>query len=430
MLLDPVTSVSGAATTQAAPFGSRRSRIVRVNDHLLPQPGTRARAQEDDIELELFPNVTVRAVFDRFETIAGVGTWRGHVDGMPASSVALAYRDRHVNANISTPDGVFVIQPAPGTVDRDGDSWPLHLVSEIAPESLSEGRDTIEVPLDPLLTDESPAARAADNGDTIDLMVVYTPAAQARAGGQAGIANLIALGLSDTNTANAGSGIRHRFRLVHTALVPYVESVSTPLASSLTDLQRGASGFAGVPNLRNIYSADLVMVLVAPPAAPDACGIAYLGPNERFGFSSVDVACVPNYTFAHELGHNLGARHDWFVDEARAPFAFGKGHVDLTRRWRTIMAYDDACRASGFSCRRLNLFSTPDVEVVPFCTGSTAFNCDLVRYWFYPVLRPGVPLSQSTACRVGVRPSTPCAADNRLVINTVSATVANYRASR
>lgn len=429
-IIDSVeTSLAGQAL--APPLEStKRQRAVRVNLYPLPTPGTPARGREDDIELALFPDVTVHAVFDRFDTVGDSGTWVGHVAEVPMSSVTLAYGNGLLTANINTRDGVYMIQPAPRADGAADDDRPLHIVTEVDPFSLPQGQDYIEVPHAPGDSQALASPQMSDGETVVDLMVVYTPEAMAEAGGPAGVANSIALQVSDTNAALANSHIPVRLRLVHTELVPYTRTNRG--AVDIGNLRLGVGGLARVPALRDTHGADLVSMLV-PQAGYDVCGIAYLGAygsaGSALGYSVIaGGGCASVYVLAHELGHNFGARHDWFVDDAQTPFAFAKGYVDLSQRWRTIMSYDDACRAHGFSCQRLDYFSNPDIEYVPFCSGTT-FDCNLLRHWFYPRATIGVA-GGPTNCRRGVTPAEPCAADNRRTLSMTASSVANNRQSR
>ena len=74
---------------------------------------------------------------------------------------------------------------------------------------------------------------AADDGLTFDVMVVYTPAARAGAGGTTAMNALINLAVAETNTAYLRSGVFPRLRLVHTEEVAYTES-----GNFSTDLNR------------------------------------------------------------------------------------------------------------------------------------------------------------------------------------------------
>ena len=59
---------------------------------------------------------------------------------------------------------------------------------------------------------------------TIDVAVVYTPAAREAAGGAAAIESVIDLLIAETNQAYAESGVRHRMALAARSEVPYKET--------------------------------------------------------------------------------------------------------------------------------------------------------------------------------------------------------------
>ncbi len=431
-LVRPATP-AGATRAPAAPTGTKRTRIVRVNSYSLPTPGTSARAVEDDLELALFPGVTLRATFDRFETVGRSGTWIGHVEGSPLSSVALAYRDGLMTGNINTLEASYQIQPAADVQARDGDPRPLHVVSEIDLSALPSGPDTPPAENPAIPANSPPQTRGLDSGDVIDVMVLYTPAAMARAGGTAGVQNSIALQVAETNGVYANSKMNLRIRLVYQGLINYAETPN--FGRSLADLRDGLNGLSGVTALRDAVGADLVALLVELLPNASACGIghfaAFPGMGERYGVAVLgDAICRSAYVMAHEFGHNMGARHDWYVDSSLAPWSFGHGHVDLAGGWRTVMSYGDLCNDSGINCPLIPFFSTPDLEYIPLCGGGRPYDCNLLRYWFFPGRPIGIREGQGVNCQLGIRPETPCSADNRRVINDTAFTVANFRQSR
>ena len=95
-------------------------------------------------------------------------------------------------------------------------------------------------------------------------------------------------------------------------------------------------------------------------------------------FSVVERVCASaNLTFPHELGHNMGAHHDPFVSTGDSTlFPYSHGYVDLVAHFRTIMAYNDQCAASGFNCTRIPFFSTPNLTQAgrPIGNASTSDN--------------------------------------------------------
>lgn len=435
--LPPALAVDLQAQVVAPPpveAGVRRSRLVSVNTSTLPaRPAGPVRpASQPDLTLALFPDVTVVAAFDRFDLAGSAVVWVGRVRGDDRSSVTLVYGDTWLTASINMASGTYVIRPAPEDVRRqlDPTAGPAHVVLEIDQALLpSEG------PPVPVVLPGAPAAERplVDSADEIDLLVVYTEAARARQGGTtAAIEQWIALGASETNTSYQSAGIQQRVRVVHSALVTYREP--NELNVTLAELRNGSgTGLEDVAALRDAVGADLVMLMVQA-AVPNYCGIAYLMSTVSTtfapsGYSVVHSTCVsPSLTFAHELGHNMGAHHDWYVTSAIRPFPHAHGYVNPAagQRWRTVMAYNDHCADQGFSCRRLPTWSNPDQRVVVQCSGTSGFPCE-PRLWRMPSAALGVPAGTRSPCPLETIGDTDCDADNRLTLNTTALTVANLR---
>jgi len=127
-----------------------------------------------------------------------------------------------------------------------------------------------------------------------------------------------------------------------------------------------------------------------------------------WSFAVVSRSCATGYySFAHELGHNMGARHDWYVDDTEnKPYSYNHGFVNQAEGWRTIMAYNTECAVAGSNCTRLPYWSNPEVE--------------------YGGVPMGVAEGTSTDCIEG-EPEPDCDADNRKTLNETAYTVADFR---
>ncbi len=319
----------------------------------------------DVIEIELTSGRIVRARVDRRDRHrGGAETWAGHIPGEPLSSVTLVSYGGVLQGSVRTLDGAYSIEPAAG--------GPLHLVRLV--DAGATGAD-----LEPLLPpeDTSPSGAdgppvAGDDGSTIDVLVFYTPAARTAAGSDDAALTRIALGVSETNTAYANSGIAPRLRLVGAELTTYTES-----GNLSTDLLRfrntGDGAMEEVHGRRDALGAD-VMVLVVGDTAGGACGVGYVMTTLSAGFGSSAFSvtaypCIsPNYTFGHELGHNMGSAHAP-EDGSNQPalYAYSFGYKNPANLFRTVMAYDCAG-----SCARVLHFSNPNVNYSGATTGTIA----------------------------------------------------------
>lgn len=195
------------------------------------------------------------------------------------------------------------------------------------------------------------------------LLVAYTSSAASAAvsSGFGNIQSLILLAVEETNQSYINSNINHKVELAYIAAVSYTEGDFT------TDLNNFAGGSDGymdeIHSLRNLYSADVCVFIVNNSVY---CGLAktiYTDNNPAQAFCEVHYNCATgNYSFAHEIGHLQGARHDTYVDNSTSPFAYGHGYVKVSGRWRTIMAYNTECVNNGTSCTRLQYFSNPNIN--------------------------------------------------------------------
>ena len=199
---------------------------------------------------------------------------------------------------------------------------------------------------------------------TIDVAVVYTPAAREGAGGTAAIEAVIDLQVAEANGAYDASGVRHRVALTAREEVAYVET-----GDSRVDIDRLADPadghMDGVHDLRDRIGADLVSLVVDHSD--------FGGRGQLPGVFSLVTREGGGRTFAHELGHNMGLLHDrWQVHHNEEEKVLQEhpayGYVNQrafeagapkSSRWITVMAYWSQCNDADLFCQAPLRFSSP-----------------------------------------------------------------------
>jgi hypothetical protein len=352
----------------------------------------------------LFPDVTVNAVRDRVvASSTGRGyVWSGHVQGSNPSlnPVTIAVEDGVMIANVRannsnyqvryTPSGVQVIE------EIDERQIPPDQHAYMSPSTarqLAIGRSVASraAPTVSSAKAQGSPSATADTGTNIDMLVAYTTQARVEAGSTAAIVAQINAAVGEANTAYANSLIPQTMRLVGTIETAYT---SAGLASGLIpDLQRVTgldannnpdpnAPMADVRAMRETVRADVVSLWVEGALAQGTSGtvgIAWVMSNgflNNMSFFAGQAYSVvartygngPAYTFAHEVGHNLGANHDHATD-ASIPFTplypFAFDYVAPGNVFRTVMAYQSACGG----CPAILNFSNPNVLSGGVATG-------------------------------------------------------------
>lgn len=182
---------------------------------------------------------------------------------------------------------------------------------------------------------------------TVRVMIVFSNAAATAVGNTTTKANLA---ISESNQSFANSGANVSFQLAGVYTANYTNS------SFDTDLSRFRGTTDGYLDsyhtTRNNIAADVAVLITTNT---QYCGLGYLNSNAASAFSVTAASCMTGYySFAHEIGHNFGARHDPATDPSTTPVAYAHGYRSPTNAWRTIMAYN--CSPS---CPRINYWSNP-----------------------------------------------------------------------
>ncbi|MCP3905017.1 MAG: hypothetical protein GY715_15445, partial [Planctomycetes bacterium] len=192
-----------------------------------------------------------------------------------------------------------------------------------------------------------------DDGSSIDLLVVYTPDAQAEAGGPSAIQATIAGMVEGTNQFYVNSAIATQLNLVHTAQLVYDGEGGGDSITQLVHLRGDCDGeLDAVHGLRDSYAADMVALIVSES---NVCGRGDLGaPRADSAFCVVHLypLCPEDYVLAHELAHLMGCSHT-------DGYSFGPTGTE----YRTVMS------DSTFPGVRVPHFSNPDVTYDGHPTG-------------------------------------------------------------
>ncbi len=274
------------------------TRYVKINFDQLR--GTQFPDGAGSILLNLYGDLSYSATKDRLEKrSASRYTWFGRIDGAALSQVVLVVEDGVMAGNIMV-NGEFYQVRAVG----EG----IHAVRKIDQSKFPEEAPPIPIHTAPGQSELLSPSTGADDGSTIDVLVVYTGAvASYFSNNVANITANIQLGVDETNQSYANSGITQRVRLVHAAQVSYTETGNGD--TDLTRLKNPSDGYLDeVHTLRDTYGADLVSLWVE---SMDACGIGYLMTTvstafASSGFSVVMRSCATGYySFGHEMGHNM-----------------------------------------------------------------------------------------------------------------------------
>ena len=348
---------------------------VRVNQRRLFRTIHGVAAQGSGrLVLNVAQDLAFEVVVERTSPTLSGYSLSGRVAGVAGSAATFAAGAEVLAGIVWTPRAVYELAPRKDGVhvfrQVDLAVWPP-LAEPIRGEGGWDGFVAI---------DQASADGDADEGSpVVDILVLWTPRARERVGGEAEMRTHVDLAVASANDAYERSGAEVRLNLVGAEEVDYVEEEVVPGEvagrASGTDIDRlmhPSDGFMDEAHARrDALGADLVSLFTAGGGA----GIADLaGPFSVAGWGRG----FDNHTviriFIHELGHNMGLSHDRFQEmsvgaEGLLPFSYGyvkpafepDAHRDDC--WMTIMAYPARCTDAGLFDTRVPYFSNPDIRL-------------------------------------------------------------------
>ena len=355
----PNNKLVGATREQSRRLAQIRRRpttqslnLVRVNLDALRKPLLRISVPGNGAIEFLKSGGDVRTALDF--------SWFGTQQPPLRGSATLIVRKGDVTGSVVTADGLYRISPIGGGVHAfvkaDTRKFPPDEPPSFHPKQGPPGERS------PVPGEGDRGSRASSSPPTqIDVLVAYTSAAKARV---FDMDATIALAVAEANQAYVNSNINIYLNLVDSFEVSYRETGKT-FETILYDFV----GMADVNQRRDSSCADLSALIIDQQ---DYCGLAdAILANPSTAFAIVDYTCATGYfSFAHELGHLMGARHNEQVD-ATPGYNHGLRHDGggSDPSFVTIMSYD--CPGG---CQRLQYFSNPNLMYGPVPMGTTATN--------------------------------------------------------
>lgn len=324
-----------------------RARTVSIDKSVLPTPKSAPGAP---LTLNLFDDVTLPCFLDQsIERDKSSYTWVCGITDDPHGKAIITVNGDIIVANIRTLNkGYFQIRVAP-----DGSQEVREIDESAFAPCGTDASDAVAAPKHDHNSNANPGMNKTDEPTIFDVLIVYTPQARMDAGGTEAIKALIYLGVDEGQIVYSDSLIDVSLRVVHFAETNYTEAGTT------LDLPRLAFSTDGhmdeVHTLRNTYQADIVSLW---GTYTGTCGRGYVMTTRSNSFESSafnvnDWSCaVGNYTWLHEMGHNMGCQHDRDNTSGSIidPYAYGWRWFGLsTNEYRSVMSYAPGTRIGNFS---------------------------------------------------------------------------------
>lgn len=365
-----------------------------IEDPSAAEPGHAARPR--DVSIELFDGVVVE--LHGIEARHYEGLSAEERGDLPASPTSIVWLGQAVEEGAQTHNTMIALTPLPGgghelwgriegmynaeiepaDESRSGRAARYRII-EPKLESGRDGIATVEsagddrvAEMSPLHLDHShevtPTVEPASHGGPhwIDVLVAGANGYDLTTARR----NVLQAQLDSLRSQSGGLSNR-RFVIVRHRNVNYTQHPSD-MSQDLNNLRIGIGGLSVLHSERNTYGADLV-ALIVPTHVGGACGWGYTtsaAGSPGSAFSVLGANCIGQFTFGHELGHNLGSDHNPEHAGALRAYSYSFGHR-AAGVGASIMSYTSGCSPS---CPVRNQFSNPSVSFVGSSTPSGIAN--------------------------------------------------------
>lgn len=339
------------------------------------------------LDIPLETGVTVRARKLHYTIESGMGVWVGEVQsddlrqrrGQPTVDLSREVAVDPQNLAVLVRNGERIT----GTVSVGGRQYQIEpvdkgqvAITRIKPSDNGKDQDDSPTEVTKQTSTQSGQTAQRSSQQPIRILTVYSNDVKNA------YADPVALGIQrfeHFKEIARASGVTVVYENAGVEHLPYDES-SFPgcdqlqcMNNQLSEVRRNSA------SAQQQFKAHVVMGVVAKKLTSRGCGLAgAIGADSVT--SSVGYACAgESGTYAHELGHVIGAHHSGMT----TPFAYSSAFCQnsVTPNWQTIMAY---CDSGG---RKINLFSNPErtYEGVPMGVADRHDNARSINNW-YPTL--------------------------------------------
>jgi len=380
--LDSIQMAPESPSNAGGPINITRRRVVSLDNAAVARSFGADAVYSDGkmAPLNLFPDVVLDVRPDRrTQTRRGGTITEGAVIDQPLGEAAFLEYEGTITAQISANGKFYHVYPgADGTTVIDEtvltSIGPKGRTDVVGPETQSLAKPG-QAPANSGRGGLSTPQNAAVNAN-ITVLMLYTANVAAD---NPNIVADIELVVARTNRAFIVSGINAQLHLVGTAQVTLDDTkcggtpdnggvVGDPCITAMQQGIQGTGSLSGLQALRRDLGADITHIMVRGDGG-GVGGLAALGyqisdgsddASQAYGWTRAST--IGSIVFQHELGHNLGLRHDRFqIGKENGTAAQDQdnfGFVDKTAKAQDSLAYQADCTDANLTCDWVNSYSS------------------------------------------------------------------------